>query len=319
MKIAVLSYFSGTWERGAENWAAQLSSFLKPNHDIKVFGSQAGENMVTYTLRILKQLSDFQVVIPINGRWQVFLTRIYCWIFGKKMIAVGHSGRGIDDRINLLCFPDVFVGLSQQASNWAKKVNPFVKVEHIPNGVDLQIFSPKGLKAKIDLLKPVILAIGALEKNKQLDMTIKAVSLTPYSLVILGGGELRDQLQNLGDQLMPGRFKLLKVPFAQVSNYCRAVDVFTLASWTRESYALVYLEAMACNLPIVATDDLVRHEIIEDAGLFMDPHDTLAYAAALKEAVAKRWGKTPRLQAEKFSWDKIALKYSQLFDSICSQ
>lgn len=316
MKIAVLSYYSGRLERGAENWADQLAAALGSKFEMTIFSSQARESLSHFTFRSLRQLADFDVVIPINGGIQALLTRWYCWFTHKKMVIVGHSGRGRDDRINLYCFPNVFVGLSQHACDWAKKVNPLVRVVHIPNGVDLDKFSPVGKKIKIDLPGPIVLAIGALEKNKQLDLTIQAVALTSCSLVILGGGQLEKELQRLGERLLPDRFKLAQVPFDQVPEYCRSATIFTLASWNRESYPLAYFEAMGCNLPIVATNDAVRQEIVGEAGILIDPVDIQAYARAIEEAVSRKWQNAPRSQAEKFSWTIIASEYEKMFMSL---
>jgi len=73
---------------------------------------------------------------------------------------------------------------------------------------------------------------------------------------------------------------------------------------------------MASGLPVVAADDPIRREIVGDAGIFVDPTDTDAYAKAIKEALGKNWGDVPRKQAEKFSWDEIALKYERLLKSL---
>ena len=97
--------------------------------------------------------------------------------------------------------------------------------------------------------------------------------------------------------------------------YSRA-NVFTLASKTYESFGIVLVEAMASGLPVVATDDPIRREIVGDAGLFVDPTDTDAYAAAIEKALNTDWGNKPRKQAEKFDWDVIAKQYEDLFNTL---
>ena len=92
----------------------------------------------------------------------------------------------------------------------------------------------------------------------------------------------------------------------------RGADVFTLPSWEREAFGLVYLEAMASNLPVVAPDDESRREIIKDAGILVGVTDVDLYAKALKEAAEKNFGDKPRRQAEKFSWDKISKEYIEV-------
>ena len=81
--------------------------------------------------------------------------------------------------------------------------------------------------------------------------------------------------------------------------------MFTLPSWIRESFGIVYVEAMACGLAVVAPDDLPRREIIGKAGILTDVFDEEKYAKALEDALNRDWGQIPVKQAEKFSWDLI--------------
>ena len=65
---------------------------------------------------------------------------MWCLFHGAKLIISGQAGLGWDDKLNLWVFPDVFVGLTEYQCRWARKVNPFVKVIKIPNGVDLDSY-----------------------------------------------------------------------------------------------------------------------------------------------------------------------------------
>ena len=76
---------------------------------------------------------------------------------------------------------------------------------------------------------------------------------------------------------------------------------------------------MASGLAVVATDDPIRREIVGDAGLFVDPTDTKEYLKVLEKALKIKWGSKPRLQAEKFDWDKIAKDYEKLFLELCQK
>ena len=80
-----------------------------------------------------------------------------------------------------------------------------------------------------------------------------------------------------------------------------------------ESFGIVYLEAMASGLPIVAPDDLARREIIGPAGILTDVDNPQIFASAIEEAINKSWSNIPRRQSEKFSWDEICKMYEQLF------
>jgi glycosyltransferase involved in cell wall biosynthesis len=109
---------------------------------------------------------------------------------------------------------------------------------------------------------------------------------------------------------------MVSVPFEKMPEIYRMADVFTLPSASSESFGNVLVEAMASGLPVVATDDPVRREIVGEAGIFIDPTNTDEYAKALQKALDTNWGDAPRRQAEKFSWDSIAQKYEELMVSL---
>ena len=310
MKIAILNKYQNKVARGAETFVFELSKRLSNSNKVDVVAN------VNY-LNLLK--GKYEIIIPTNGRFQVVITRIICWLSGAKMVVSGQSGMGWDDKVNLFTFPDAFVALSKRASDWAKSVNPHVRVLNIPNGVDLGKFKPKGKAFKTGLKTPVVLCGGAFTPQKRMDLAIKAVAkLANVSLLMVGGGgELKGELQRYGEKVLgEGRFKLLSVPFTQMPEVYRAADIFTLPSRSSESFGNVLVEAMASNLPVVATDDPVRKYIVGDAGVLVDPTDTKAYAKAIEKALDQNWEEKPRAQAEKFSWDEISKKYEELFNKL---
>lgn len=306
LRIAFLNKYQGKVNRGAETYVAELSKRLLKEFDVDVISD------INY-FEIFKKRYNF--IIPTNGRSQVFLIRFFSWLSGAKMIVSGQSGLGADDKFNLLCFPNVFVALTNYQKEWAKRFNPFVKVINISNGVDLNKFNSKVASMKIDLPHPIILSVGALEKGKRLDLVIKAVAKTKASLLIVGKGKLENELQKLGEDMMPRRLKIISLPYEEMPKVYKSVDLFTYPTVPWESFGIVMLEAMASNLPVIATDDPIRREIVGNAGLFVDPIDTEKYAEVLKKALDTKWENKPREQAEKFSWDDIAKKYSELFKS----
>jgi len=310
MKIAFLNKYQNKVYRGAETFVFELSKRLSRDNEVDVISD------INY-FEILKKKYDF--IIPTNGRWQVLTTRIITWLRGSKMIVSGQSGIGWDDKVNLLSFPDAFVALTSKGKDWAKKFNPLVRVTQIPNGVDLSKFTFKGETFKVELKKPIILAVGAFTEQKRLNLTIKAVAkLKNASLLIVGGGgDLKEKITDLGIKTLgKDKFFVLTVLFDQMPEVYRSADVFTLPSASSEAFGNVLVEAMATNLPVVATNDPIRHEIVGEAGILIDPENTEEYAAALQKALEINWGEKSRKQAEKFSWDKIALKYEELFLSL---
>lgn len=336
MKIAILNGYQNA--RGAETFILELSKRLSERHKVvlmqgskkavvrwpiiwRFFLDPHGIYTFTFTLKNLFNIfaGKFDVVIPINGGWQPALVRIITRLYGGKMVISGQSGLGWDDKNNLWCFPDSFVALSSFARNWARKVNPWVNVDYIPNGVDLEKFKPEGNLLKINLPRPVVLTVGALTPSKRIDLTVRAVAkLRNMSLLVIGDGELRNDILKLGEELLGKRFCLLKLPFEKMPEAYRAADLFTLVSEPRHSFEIALVEAMATNLPVVANGDPIRKEIVGNAGILVNNLDLDLYAKAISRTVGIKWQNKPRIQSSKFSWNDIARSYENLFTKLVS-
>ncbi len=354
LKVAFLSFYSGEIYRGVETYVYELgnklvelgvdvtvyqngpklkdSKYKTISTNFKINWNQKGINgkilkipftdyyarlVGKFTKTVLSKIDkDTQIVISTNGSLQVLYLRIWSFFKKRKHIAVGQSGPGADDKWNLLCMPDMFIALTEFHKNWAKKFNPFVKVEKIPNGVDLNKFNSKVKPLKINLPHPIILSVGALEKGKRLDLLIKTAAKTKASLLLVGKGELESEFIKTGNKLMPNRLKIMSFPFDEMPGVYPTCDLFTYPTVLWESFGIAMVEAMASGLPIVATDDPIRREIVGDAGLFVDPTNIEKYADTLERALKTKWGSKPRQQAEKFSWDDIAKKYKKLFEDL---
>ncbi|MCP6769135.1 glycosyltransferase, partial [Klebsiella pneumoniae] len=84
---------------------------------------------------------------------------------------------------------------------WAKQANPLVRVLKIPNGVNLEQFSPDVHPLKTSLKKPIIICAGALEQSKRIDMVIKAVAMIPKaSLLLVGTGSEQVNLRKMAQE-----------------------------------------------------------------------------------------------------------------------
>lgn len=350
MKIVFLSFYSGELYRGVETFIHELANrLILFGNDIAVYQNGPtvpGARYVTktigldvdwkhkksyahftnyYSLRIrdftkqvLKDIGkDTDIIFPTNGDWETLFCSLWAKWHRKKVIISGQSGPGADDKINLFTFPDAFVALTEFQKKWAKRANPFVRIEKIPNGVDIVKFSKNAVPIKTNLQRPIILSVAAFDPWKRLDLTIKALAkLDKGSLLLVGRGEKEKELKALGESLLGGRFQILSFPHQEMPGVYAAADLFAYPTVPWESFGIVLVEAMANNLAVVANDDPIRREIVGDAGFFVDPTDADGYARVLEKALNTNWGNKPRQQAEKFSWDKIAEKYEEIFRSL---
>ncbi len=294
-EVYIISRFHGKVNRGVETYVGELAKRLPAT-------------IIASPWPVLFKPSG-SIVISNNGRWDSILVRLITWLKGQKLIIPGQSGLGFDDRLNLYCFPDVFVSLTTAQNSWAQKINPYVKKAIIPNGVDLHKFTPAKFKPK----KPIVGYVAALYPEKRQELLIRAVAKTNANLLLIGDGPDKNRLTFLCQQLLPNRFEIKSVPHDLVSDICHLMSVFCYPTVPWESFGIAMLEAMACNLPVVATDDPIRREIVGEAGLFATPENLFSQ---IQKALSIKWGNKPRQQAEKYSWDKIAIQYQDLIKAL---
>ena len=312
MKIAFLSRYQDKIQRGAETFVRELSQELSTRHEVDILSGGKSDSLE----EIIK--GEYQIVIAINGGLQSLQASLGRLRKNYKLIISGQAGIGKGEIFNIVfAKPDLFVALTETMYRWAKGWAWGSKVIKIPNGVDMNKFSPNGQKIDINLPKPVILSVGALVWYKHHERVIRAVSkIGKGSVLIVGEGEEKDNLEKIGRELLGERFKITVYNYIDMPKVYRSVDLFTLPSWDRESFGIVYLEALASGLGVVAPDDLSRREIVGAGGILVDVEDHSKYAEAIKKALDIGWTKKSRSQAAKFSWDKIADKYEQVFEEL---
>lgn len=313
MRIVFLSRFQNKIERGAENFVFELSKRLSKKHQVDIFAGQDADS--------IKKILDggYDIVVPINGRFQSLRISLARILGTYKILITGHSGIGKDDIWNIVVAkPDVFVALTEYSKRWAKSWAWGSKVVKICNGIDTGKFKPIGEKIDLKLQKPVILSVGALVWYKHHEKAIRAIKeMGSGSLLIVGEGPEKEKLEKLGEQELGEGFKIVNFNYKDMPKVYRSCDLFSLPSWDREAFGIVYLEAMSSGLGVVASNDESRKEIIEDGGLFANVNNPADYAEVIKRALSINWSKKARVQAEKFSWDKIADQYEKLMLSIC--
>lgn len=186
------------------------------------------------------------------------------------------------------------------------------RITVLRNGVDLEAFRPPpdraALRQELGLDGPTLLSVGHLIPRKGHHHAIEALTHLPgWTLLVVGEGPERPALAALAQRLgVADRTRLLGAhPHAALPRFYGAADLLVLAS-SREGWANVLLEAMACGTPVVASDIPGNPEVVQrrDAGVIVRRND----AAGFAEAVQDLWAAPPprpgvRAYAEDFGWD----------------
>ena len=191
----------------------------------------------------------------------------------------------------------------------------------IPNGVDLEAFAPGPReRARFGLPEegPVVLMVSALIASKNVAEGIAAVSRVPNAtLVVAGDGPLRNEMSNLAAELLPGRYRQITVPAADMPALYRSANAFMHLS-TDESFGNVFVEAMASGLPVIAYDTPRTRWIIGDDSFFPSTRSTEALAEVISAALAGSLPATKanRERAQAFGWSRIAGQYADFFGEL---
>jgi glycosyltransferase involved in cell wall biosynthesis len=184
----------------------------------------------------------------------------------------------------------------------------------IPNGVDCGRFRPEpGNPGAFDLPpnRPLVLMVSALIPSKRVETGIEAVSrISDAHLIVAGDGPLRQSIEAASARLLPGRFTRLSVAPGDMPSLYQSVDVFLHLS-KEESFGNVYLEAMACGVPIVGCDSPRLRWIVGDDEFLLTDDDPEAIAAQIRRAREaqdfQRHARAKRALA--FSWPSVAAMY----------
>lgn len=194
------------------------------------------------------------------------------------------------------------------------------KIHVLRNGVDLELFRPlskSDCRIKWNMQKTTLLSVGHLIERKGHHHVICALAhLDNVELLIAGDGEQEQALKELAAEIgVSGRVRFLgALSQEQLVEVYSGADIMVLAS-SREGWANVLLESMACGTPVVATNIWGTPEVVAEkaAGILVDKRDGAAIAeavSALLEDMPER-GLT-RAYAEQFSWADTAEELGRL-------
>jgi glycosyltransferase involved in cell wall biosynthesis/GT2 family glycosyltransferase len=176
------------------------------------------------------------------------------------------------------------------------------RIHHLPIGVDTDRIRRSGPPAN----GRTVLAVGRLVAQKGFRHLIEAAALLEGeepldALVIVGGGPLHDELARLAADLGVGRRVELTGPLdpSSVRAQMQRADLLAMpaviaADGNRDAVPVVVLEALAMELPVVASDEVGLPEVVTpDWGRLVPPGD----AAALASAISELLGLSPQRRA----------------------
>ncbi|MEO5373136.1 MAG: glycosyltransferase family 4 protein [Alphaproteobacteria bacterium] len=204
---------------------------------------------------------------------------------------------------------------------------PEQRVVTLRNGVDLDLFRPgdrAAARERLGLAGPTLLSVGLLIERKGHDLVIGALPELPgVTLLIAGEGPERSSLEHLAARLgVAERVRFLgQVAHERLPDLYTAADCLVLAS-SREGWANVLLEAMACGTPVVASDVWGTAEVVASpaAGLLLAERTAREVARTVTRLLASPPERAAiRAYAEGYDWGETTRGQLELFNRIVNR
>jgi len=222
--------------------------------DVVVFGAAAPLAMMAPALR----KSGIKKIIALTHGHEVWWAKIFPFNFALKRI-----GSGVDHLTYLGEFTRnaIAKSLTKQSADEMVKIAPGIDTSHfIPQPDAMQKRIALGLENK-----KIIISVGRLVHRKGQDKLIEAMpqilqKVPNAHLLLVGEGPYRSHLEKLVNKLSIKHNVTFagRVLYDNLPSYLSAADLFAMPSRSRffglevEGLGIVYLEASACGIPVVA-------------------------------------------------------------------
>ena len=169
---------------------------------------------------------------------------------------------------------------------YAKQMNAS-NIEVIYNKIDLEEFSIDITK-KFKSIKPLIISVGRLIKQKNRIPLIKSIKDLDVELLIIGDGPELENINNVIDyNNLKSKVKIIKkIPNEELAQYYRSADIFALPLENLDGIPIPFLESMACGLPVVTTKHSDSFSEITDEAVVFVENDPEEFSNAFKKIIS---------------------------------
>lgn len=201
-------------------------------------------------------------------------------------------------------------------------------------GVDVERFYPDlEARAKVRselgwLHDPIVGYLGRFVPEKGIALLLEALArvTAPWRAVFVGSGPLRPAIETFA-AAHPGRVRIVEgVPHDGVPAYVNAMDVLCAPSQTterwREQFGRMLIEAMACGVPLVASDSGEIPHVVGSAGVLLPEADVDRWSTTLDALLtdtrrrhALGGAGLSRARSE-FAWPVVARRHLEFMESV---
>ncbi|MEK6843661.1 MAG: glycosyltransferase family 4 protein [Candidatus Micrarchaeota archaeon] len=331
MRILLLTEFYGTAPGGVETHVAGLESELKkqghvldivtPNREKWnwLIGGRPFLRSIYYFIKALPKIAKADRIYTIYTL-SPFIAGVFLKLISGKRLIAGIWNTEALEKIRDSKILQWFVSKADDIlffTDAHKKLYPRGIV--IPNWVDISIFRPgiSKIKKKLKWQKEfVVVFVGRPSKGKGLHTLLEAIRALDCKLLIVGSFVDDDYFKKMARDL--GIEKKVhfagKIEHDDLADYYRAGDVFCVPSTIFEGQGIVFLEAMACGIPVITTKVPAIMDTVGLGAILVEKEN----ANQLKNAISKLMAnpslrgnlkKEGLLQSQKFARPLIMRQY----------
>jgi phosphatidylinositol alpha-1,6-mannosyltransferase len=228
---------------------------------------------------------------------------------------------------------DAFIAVSQLTKRrFLKWTRPKENVGFLlPNSIDLERFrlGPKNT-ALLDRYglagKTVLMTLGRLsscEAYKGIDEVLELLpelteEIANVAYLVVGDGTDRRRLEKKAESLGVDKHVVFTeyVPESEKADYYRLADAFVMPG-RGEGFGIVFLEAMACGVPVVASKADASQEAVRNGalGILVDPSDQQDIKAGILEALNRPKGVVPE-GLDYFSYNRFEQRLHYIIGNV---
>jgi glycosyltransferase involved in cell wall biosynthesis len=204
------------------------------------------------------------------------------------------------------------------------------RVRVVPPGVDLMRYRPglvSGLLGRHRIRGRILLYAGRMAEERGVDCLVRAFAQTlgqnpDWSLVLAGEGPQEAALRALVERLGVGTHvhQIARPREEELAGLFSASTLLAIPALDDSVRGLAVPLALACGLPVLASDRAALRELVEDGvhGLVVRAGDVESWARALQRAgvspiARRRWSEAARARAEqRHAWPVVAEAFEAL-------
>ncbi len=349
MRICYLNHDLSN-KTGAGRFCLALTSSLKrirPEHEYNVITyddlfPRGNLSLIPHLLKLRSSLKNYDIVHALDG-WPYGFIAVLCsrGLKSKKVVitAIGTGAvkplhHPLKKRLMMWAYKkaDIVTAVSQNTRREILKVMPNLIIKVINHGVDFSKFQITNYQLPITNLRPYILSVGALKKRKGYKYSIKAFAeiaakFPELKYVIVGQGLEQEKLESLvmSHGLQDRVVFLSDIGEDHLISLYQNAELFILLPQDIgkdiEGFGLVFLEAAAGGLPVIATKGSGAEDAVFDGrnGILVSQNDHPEATAALSrilndERLKERFSSESKVVAASMGWDKVAWSYLGVYD-----